>query len=61
MLATTGNSLTKVMEAVPEVIGLAGDMLDAMVGNPILVVFIAVGFVGIGLSIFRKMKGAARG
>lgn len=60
-VAEGANSFTKVVDAVPSVIDLSGKCLDAMVENPILVVFIAVGIIGLGLGVFKKMKRAARG
>ena len=60
-VAAETNALTKVIDTVPSMIDLAGKCLDAMVENPILVAFLAVGFIGIGLGIFRKMKHSARG
>lgn len=58
---TTTNALDAVMEQVPKVIDLAGDCFSAVVGNPVLLFYFAVGMVGIGLGVFSMLKHTARG
>lgn len=57
----TTAGLDTIIDAVGKVITLAGTCLNAIVQQPILVFFLAVGFVGIGLGVFRKMKRTAQG
>lgn len=57
----TTNALDAVMDYVPKVINLAGECFNAIVGNPVLLFFFAVGLVGTGLGVFRKLKRTAKG
>ena len=58
---TSGNALTKILDAIGSVMKLSGDMLDYMTDNPIYAALLAVGFIGIGISVFQTIRGAARG
>lgn len=61
MEETTTNVLDAVLEQVPKVIDLAGDCFNAVVNNPVLLFYFAVGMVGIGLGVFAMLKNTARG
>lgn len=39
---------------------IVGDVFTLMTSNPLLCVFLAASLVGVGIAIFRKIKGAAR-
>ncbi len=58
---TTSNVLDAVIEYVPKVIDLAGDCFQAIVNNPVLLFYFAVGMVGVGLGVFAMLKNTARG
>lgn len=57
----TTSAMEKILGGVSSVMKLSGDMLTYMVENPVYLFLIAAGFVGVGLSIFRKVRGAAKG
>ena len=58
---TTTSVLDAVMEQVPNVIDLAGDVFNAIVNQPVLLFYFAVGMVGIGAGVFAILKNTARG
>lgn len=51
--------LDKVFEAGTKMVGFAGDLFVEIVNNPVLVVFVGAGLVGVGLKVFKKMKRTA--
>lgn len=58
---TTTNALDQVMEYVPKVINLAGEVFNAIVDQPVLLFYFAVGMIGIGAGVFAILKNTARG
>ena len=40
---------------------LVSDVFDIMVANPLLVIFLASSLIGVGISLFRRLRGASRG
>lgn len=58
---TGASAMEKILGGVSSVMKLSGDMLTYMVDNPVYLFLIAGGFVGVGLSIFRKVRNAAKG
>lgn len=56
---TASSALEMILDGVTSVMKLSGDMLTYMVSNPVYVFLIASGFVGIGLSIFAKIRRTA--
>lgn len=40
---------------------LVGDVFDLMTANPLLTLFLAASLVGIGITLFKKIKRAAKG
>jgi len=57
--ATTG--LDNVLSNVTKVIQFSGDMLNAMLANPIYAFLFAVNFISIGVGIVALFRSAARG
>lgn len=55
----TGNALDKVIEVIPSVFDLAGQCFNAVIENPVLLLFFSVSLIGIGLSVFRKLRRTA--
>jgi hypothetical protein len=52
--------MAAVTGAISTVGDLVGGVFDIIIENPVLIVFLAAGLVGVGISIFRKLRGAAR-
>jgi hypothetical protein len=46
--------------AATNAIGLVGTVFTAMTGNALLELFLGASVVGVGISVFRRLKGAAR-
>lgn len=57
--ATT--AVQKVNEVIPSLFELANTCFNAVVDNPILLLYFAVGMIGIGLGVFSMLKNTARG
>lgn len=55
----TTSALDKVIEVIPEVFDLAGACFNAVIENPVLLLFFSVSLIGIGLSVFRKLRRTA--
>lgn len=53
--------LDNVLNNVTKVVEFSGDMLNAMLGNPIYAFLFAVSFIGIGVGIVSLFRDAARG
>lgn len=51
--------LDSVLGAIPEVFELAGICFNEILNNPVLTMFFSVGLIGIGLSVFRKLRRTA--
>ena len=60
-LAADATTLAPVTTAMSTVVTVMGEVWEVMTANPLLVVFLAVSLFGIGIRIFRKVKGAAKG
>lgn len=52
--------MSAIMTAMTDVISLVSKCFDVMVGNPVLLFFVAAGLVPVGFEIFRSAKNAAR-
>lgn len=61
MDGTTSTALDNVMGVIPKVFELAGTCINAVLDNPILLLFFSVSMIGIGLGVFKKMKRASGG
>lgn len=52
--------VSTVITAAGEVLSLSGTIFDTILGNPVLVFYMAVGFVGIGVGVVKMLKRAVR-
>lgn len=52
--APIGEAITN---SVSTATGVAGSIIEFVTGNPLLMLFLGLAFVGIGISIFKKLKG----
>ncbi len=62
VLASTevvAGGMDKVLEGVADAINFSGTILTSLIENPIYLFLLASGFVGIGCSIFSKLRRAA--
>lgn len=59
MCILEGGALDKVLGVVPQLFTLATTCFNAVLDNPVLLLYFSVGLIGIGFAIFRKMKRAA--
>ena len=57
--ASTG--LSAVTTAMSTMVTVMGQVWEVMVSNPMLVVFLAASLLAVGVRLFRKIKGAAKG
>ena len=60
-LAADSTTLTPVITAMGTLVEIMGEVWEVMVANPLLVVFLAGSLFGVGIRIFKKVKGAAKG
>lgn len=51
---------TAIAGGITSAIGYMDTAFDAIVSNPVCIVFLGVMMLGVGLKVFRKIKGAAR-
>lgn len=49
------------MGSMTTVTGLVSSVFDMMTSNPLLTTFLAAGLIGVGIGVFRSIKGATRG
>lgn len=63
MLFTLGGAATlaPVTSAMSTLVDVMGKVWEVMVANPLLVVFLAASLLSVGISIFKRVKRAARG
>lgn len=54
---TVGSLVSDVGTIFTGAMGWAGDVGDAIAGNPLLLMFVLVPIVGLGIGIFRRMLG----
>lgn len=52
--------MSAVISAVDTISSLVGKVWDLMTANPVLTVFVAAGLLGVGVTVFGLIKGAAR-
>ncbi|MEG0970977.1 MAG: hypothetical protein RSE47_07715 [Acidaminococcaceae bacterium] len=52
--------MTEILAATTTITTLVGNVFTLMTGNPVLLVFLAASLIGVGISVFRKIKSAAR-
>ena len=58
---TDTSTLAPVITAMSTLVEIMGEVWKVMTGNPLLLVFLAAGLFGVGIKIFKKVKGAAKG
>lgn len=58
---TGASSFETVMDAATQLVAWGGELFQTIIDNPVLVVFVAASFVGVGLGIVSKLKNTARG
>lgn len=51
----------KILGVVPQILELGGTCFNAVIDNPVTLVYVGVTFVGVGFGIFGMMKRSARG
>lgn len=61
MEETTVSVVEKVIGEVPNLFELANTCFNAVLDNPILLMFFSVGLIGTGLGIFSMLKNTAKG
>lgn len=59
--ASSSGGLDNVLNNVTKVVEFSGNMLNAMLSNPIYAFLFAVSFIGIGVGIVSLFRSAARG
>jgi len=52
--------MSAILGAVSDVTTLMGDLFTIMTSNPLMLFFLAASLVGVGIGVFKKIKGAAR-
>lgn len=57
----TTTAVEKVTAVIPELFNLANTTFNAVLDNPVLLLYFAVGMIGIGLGVFSMLKNTARG
>lgn len=61
VIAGDAATLAPVTTAMSTVVTVMGQVWELMTANPLLVVFLASSLLGVGIKMFRKVKGAAKG
>lgn len=51
-------AITTITAAMPGVFSLVTTVLDEVLGNPILVIPLAISFIGIGVGVYRMLRKA---
>ena len=54
-------TLTPIITAMGTLVEVMGEVWKVMTANPLLLVFLAASLFGVGIRIFKKVKGAAKG
>lgn len=57
---TDTSILDKVMGVIPSLISLGATCFEALVDNPVTLVYVGVGFISVGFGIWRKMSRSAK-
>lgn len=52
--------VSTVITAAGDVLTMAGTIVDTITGNSVLCFMLGASFVGIGIAVFRKLKGVAK-
>ena len=60
MQETANTGIAVVTGAISNVVDVVGQIFTVMTGNAYLVFFMAAGLLGVGIGIFKRLKGAAK-
>jgi len=52
--------MTAVTGAISEVVTVIGEVFTALTGNALLVFFLAASVLGVGIGMFKRLRGAAK-
>jgi hypothetical protein len=52
--------MTAVVSAISDVVSVVGEVFTVMTSNALLTFFLAGSVLGVGVAIFRKIRGAAK-
>ena len=55
---TMETAISTITGAMPQVFDLVGTVLTEVLGNPLLVIPLAVGFIGVGVGVYRMLRKA---
>lgn len=58
---TSTSTLDPIITAMGSLVDVMGEVWSVMTSNPLLLAFLAASLFGVGIRVFRKVKGAARG
>lgn len=58
---TETSTLAPIITAMSTLVEVMGEVWKVMTANPLLLVFLAASLFGVGIRIFKKVKGAAKG
>lgn len=56
-----GTAMTAIITAMTDVFSMVGTVVTAITGQPVLLFILAASLIPIGLSLFRKLRGTAKG
>ena len=59
-MENTTNAVDQVVGVIPKLFDLAGTCFDAVIANPILLLYFSIGMIGVGLGVFSMLKRTAR-
>ena len=57
----TSSSLAPIITAMGDIVDVMGEVWEVMVSNPLLLAFLAASLLASGITLFRKIKRAAKG
>lgn len=60
MEQTSTTTLENIFSVANQLVGFGADLLSVIIEHPVLSIFVAASFVGLGLGIVRKLKRTAR-
>ena len=58
---TDASTLSPIITAMGSLVEVMGEVWKVMTSNPLLLAFLAASLLGTGISLFRKIKRAAKG
>ena len=60
-LASTTTTLAPIVTAMGSLVEVMGEVWEVMTANPLLLAFLGAALFSLGVTIFRKVKGASKG